>query len=759
MKIILIGNAGSGKSTVANYLVKKYGFTEFALADKLKELTFKILRELQIKKIDSIEELYKVKSKNKFRRYLQIIGTECCRSVFGNDFWCEMLKKEIDKCENDNIVISDVRFCNEANYFKDDYVRWKIEGTKFNNVNYNHASEADINKIEFDIEINNEIREFDVLYKNIDKVMMDVYGMKGNDIVLDEVKCLKNEECDVKETQCLDELNNNDVVQKNVLLDEKNKDELSSIEDTTEVKIECIENDVKDDSKLKDDHIKNDVKDDLKLKDESDTNVNLIKNDVKYTSKPIIESIKNNIKDDSKMSIKLIKNNIKDDSKSVNNIKPIENNSKPTDNIKTNSKIRYNGDIALDEFGLKCLKDEEHDKETLNPSSNTLVEHECIDPKLTEIKSKLKTIERNANLMTFAGITNDTSHLFENIFSRKRNNPFTRNEIPKQDASNTKETINSDVISHKHNNSFTQDTTNISTLDNPITKETPQSLQSEITFKANTISSYEKGVIGEDSLCDLIRSVDSKLEVTKVSSTGHLADIHVIDYEYDIKYIVESKFKQSITREDLNKFIKDIELETKNQEMSSKLIVGLFLSINSDSIVSIGKYKFSFDYVYLTSKYINKQTLTIIFDAIRLYKTLIKDKPIETTSKVTYSIPNRVIELLIQLRSQYNTIQTERNTYFEIKSNADNILKNVQTLIHEINIREDIIKLINNEFKDIFPIIESSIQNSDEDRLREYLKKTKRHDVKKKDLLSKFPQMSTILGNMKLDDIYLKYTT
>ena len=48
MRILLIGPAGSGKSTIAYWLMKEYGFKEFALGDKVKELTFLLLIVLKI---------------------------------------------------------------------------------------------------------------------------------------------------------------------------------------------------------------------------------------------------------------------------------------------------------------------------------------------------------------------------------------------------------------------------------------------------------------------------------------------------------------------------------------------------------------------------------------------------------------------------------------------------------------------------------------------------------------------------------------
>ena len=69
---------------------------------------FNISRFIFDEKYDKITDIFKDENisigdlddnntKEKYRTYLQQIGTECCRNVFGDNFWCEMLDKEI-KC-------------------------------------------------------------------------------------------------------------------------------------------------------------------------------------------------------------------------------------------------------------------------------------------------------------------------------------------------------------------------------------------------------------------------------------------------------------------------------------------------------------------------------------------------------------------------------------------------------------------------------------------------------------------------------------
>ena len=117
--ILLSGVSKVGKTTLADHICARYEWVkQYALGDKVKELTFKILKLFNMP-IKSIDELYDVNQKEKWRKYLQQIATECCRSTFGNDFWAEILLKPIteDVANGCTVIISDVRFRNEQEYF------------------------------------------------------------------------------------------------------------------------------------------------------------------------------------------------------------------------------------------------------------------------------------------------------------------------------------------------------------------------------------------------------------------------------------------------------------------------------------------------------------------------------------------------------------------------------------------------------------------------------------------------------------------
>ena len=130
--ILVAGRTGAGKTTFAEaFTGLSVGYEEgseddkfgvYAIADNLKFLTVNLFKVFKDENI-SIYDLDNNNTKEKYRNYLQQIGTECCRKCFGDNFWCEMLDKEIEETINSgrSVVISDIRYQNEIDYFKKKY--------------------------------------------------------------------------------------------------------------------------------------------------------------------------------------------------------------------------------------------------------------------------------------------------------------------------------------------------------------------------------------------------------------------------------------------------------------------------------------------------------------------------------------------------------------------------------------------------------------------------------------------------------------
>ena len=116
----------NGKSTLSNYITTNYhNIISYSLADKLKQITFELLQLFNIN-ISSIDDLYN-ENKEKYRKYLQTIGTEMFQSNFGKEFWCEQVIKQIQKLPTHyTIIVDDIRFQHEIDFFKRNFDKTSI---------------------------------------------------------------------------------------------------------------------------------------------------------------------------------------------------------------------------------------------------------------------------------------------------------------------------------------------------------------------------------------------------------------------------------------------------------------------------------------------------------------------------------------------------------------------------------------------------------------------------------------------------------
>jgi Deoxynucleotide monophosphate kinase len=185
MIIGLTGLKGSGKDTIAAHLIKSYGFERRAFADKLKESAAALLKldpshfEVLKNSPDILFAIGSFKQDGMFemivnqstREFLQRYGTESHRDVFGQDFWVNQLLPMDGFYTDRNIVITDVRFVNEAeriHALKGYVVR--VVRTLFNAESDLHTSEQEQLQIKSDYELDNTGYLYE-LPKKIDLMM------------------------------------------------------------------------------------------------------------------------------------------------------------------------------------------------------------------------------------------------------------------------------------------------------------------------------------------------------------------------------------------------------------------------------------------------------------------------------------------------------------------------------------------------------------------------------------------------------------
>ena len=180
MLIGLCGKKGSGKSFFANYLINNFNFIELSFAQPLKEAT-KIIFNLsdddvnnQNKKEIKIDRLNASP-----RELLQWLGTDIIREEFNKKFnyngsiWVDNMKQNLIINKNKNIVVSDLRFENEAQLIKEFGGTIIFINGEFNNNNLftTHKSETEMLKIKYDYKIDNKKELTDINFEFLNQLI------------------------------------------------------------------------------------------------------------------------------------------------------------------------------------------------------------------------------------------------------------------------------------------------------------------------------------------------------------------------------------------------------------------------------------------------------------------------------------------------------------------------------------------------------------------------------------------------------------
>lgn len=171
--IAITGRAQHGKDTIGQRLVD-HGFARFAFADQLKDLALYInpivsgdIRDFDEERMAALVSRVgweEAKKNPEVRRFLQELGTGV-RDIIGEDAWVNALEKLWLASGRENVVITDVRFPNEARWVhRHGGQLWRVTrmvngGEKMlpfdNGVDPNHASEVHVPTLLADHELLN----------------------------------------------------------------------------------------------------------------------------------------------------------------------------------------------------------------------------------------------------------------------------------------------------------------------------------------------------------------------------------------------------------------------------------------------------------------------------------------------------------------------------------------------------------------------------------------------------------------------------
>lgn len=152
MIIGLSGYAQSGKDTVANILVEQYGYKRIAFADPIRDLLYEMDPPVTVgagseKHTVGLQNYVDVygwdgaKQNPIVRSMLQNLGVGA-RKVFGDTFWIYQALSDV--APQDKVVVSDVRFVNEADWIQTFSGQiWRIKRVGTDAVN-EHVSESEM---------------------------------------------------------------------------------------------------------------------------------------------------------------------------------------------------------------------------------------------------------------------------------------------------------------------------------------------------------------------------------------------------------------------------------------------------------------------------------------------------------------------------------------------------------------------------------------------------------------------------------------
>lgn len=173
MIIGLSGKARAGKDTVAQILVEDYGFTKLAFADIIRAAVYTLdpiisLSGLRLQHLIDANGWEAAKQFPEVRRLLQVFGTEVGREMIDPQLWVELTMSGIKA--GSKVVLSDVRFRNEAEEIKFQGGQvWRITRA-VNQDHDNHRSETELDSWNFDQYIPNN-GTLDDLKKEVDSVL------------------------------------------------------------------------------------------------------------------------------------------------------------------------------------------------------------------------------------------------------------------------------------------------------------------------------------------------------------------------------------------------------------------------------------------------------------------------------------------------------------------------------------------------------------------------------------------------------------
>ena len=245
----------------------------------------------------------------------------------------------------------------------------------------------------------------------------------------------------------------------------------------------------------------------------------------------------------------------------------------------------------------------------------------------------------------------------------------------------------------------------------PIQRSMPV-IKSTLSRSSSPKSSFMLGRIGENKVMNDMLRLFPSYEIIDTNKQPHSGDIHVINHNDKIMFMIEVKNKQVLTVEDITKYNDD--LNNMCKLYSTFVVYGIFISLVSNNIPMIGGVQMDGKSFYLTQSYIS--------DAVYMFIDIYAKSKL-TTSRAPCRINdvefnNTIRYLLNEFIMEYKSLSTEAK-YLEAL--IDNTVKNHEMLYGlqitnraHLSFVNNIITYIKQDVKDpdVIPMIRSDLSQS-----------------------------------------------
>lgn len=230
---------------------------------------------------------------------------------------------------------------------------------------------------------------------------------------------------------------------------------------------------------------------------------------------------------------------------------------------------------------------------------------------------------------------------------------------------------------NNNNQNYKYDTliNNINTLNNKLNDNFDK------FYKGNT----EKGIMGENFIESFLTTYFTNCKIIDTHKQTAKGDILFI---FDkVKTLIESKNVQTLKKEDIDKFYRDVELTASKNEINSAILISL-----NDTNLAYGKRLFHFEIKYnipiimISNVFKNQEYIRF---SISIFNYLIKNGINNYQHKDYNIIPiiNTINDIYITFKSQINYLNSDKQIieklYESIKKRQNELL-NIDTLFKNI---------------------------------------------------------------------------